>query len=181
MSISTRKGDTGTTDLLFGERVPKDHPRILALGAVDELNAALGLLRIHAGTEEVREVASRTQELLIGLMGELATPVGREGKYLMTHAFHIMPEHVTWLDGWVERLESSGQLEFKGWSLPGAAGSAGGAYADFARTVVRRSEALIVALDSAGQTLPNDEVLRFLNRLSDVLWLLARWEERPQQ
>jgi len=178
VSISTRKGDSGQTDLLFGQRVPKNHPRIIALGAVDELNAALGLLRIHAATKEAQDLASQTQLLLIGLMGELATPSGDEAHYQQTHTPQIKPEHVAWLDGWVERLEREGQFKFKGWVLPGGAGIAGGAYADFARTVCRRAESHIVDLDSTGDGLPNEEVVRFLNRLSDVLWLLARWEER---
>lgn len=178
MSISTRKGDAGQTDLLFGDRVPKNHPRVLALGAVDELNAGLGLLRVHARTSESQDVAARTQLLLIGLMGELATPAGREQKYQSTHLEQLKPEHVAWLDVWVERLEREGQFQFKGWVLPGAAGVPGGAYADFARTICRRAESSIVNLAGTEHDVPNPEIVRFLNRLSDVLWLLARWEER---
>ena len=178
MSISTRKGDSGQTDLLFGQRVPKNHPRIVALGAVDELNAALGLLRTHSGMAESVEVAHRTQELLIGLMGELATPAGGEEHYKQSHPQQIKSDHVIWLDQWVERLEREGQFKFKGWVFPGAKGVAGGAYADFARTICRRAESCVVDLSLSGNGLPNEEVVRFLNRLSDVLWLLARWEER---
>jgi len=179
MSISTRKGDNGETDLLFGKRVPKHHGRIKALGVVDEFNAALGLLRVQIITSETRDIASRAQELLIALMGELATPVGEEGHYAGTHQRQqITTEHVTWLDGWVEKLEREGHFKFRGWVYPGGAGHAGGAYADFARAVCRRAEVSIIELADTDQSLPNEQVVRFLNRLSDVLWLLARWEER---
>ena len=181
MSISTRKGDSGSTDLLFGQRVIKSHPRIAALGHVDELNAALGLLRLHAGTAETGEVAAQTQLWLIGLMGELATPVGSEEKYEETHTQQITTEQVGYLDGWVERLEREGAFKFTGWVLPGAAGVPGGAYADFARTICRRAERSLIELDATGDELPNDEPVRYLNRLSDVLWLLARWEEKAKK
>ena len=178
MSISTRKGDHGSTDMLFGQRVLKHHPRIQALGEVDELNAALGLLRIHAGTPETREVAAQVQLWLIGLMGELATPAGGEEKYGRTHTQQVTPEQVASLDGWVAKIEREGQFKFAGWVLPGGAGVAGGAYADFARTVCRRAERSVMSLVSTADELTNAEPVRFLNRLSDVLWLLARWEEK---
>lgn len=178
MSISTRRGDSGSTDLLFGQRVAKTHPRIAALGDVDELNAALGLVRLHGGTGAAEDISRTCQERLIALMGELATPEGREERYQETHPQQLLPEHVAWLDGWVEKLEREGEFRFQGWVLPGAARIPGGAYADFARTICRRAERGILALADAGSALPNPEVVRFLNRLSDVLWLLARWEEK---
>lgn len=178
MSISTRKGDDGTTDLLFGKRVAKNHPRVEALGEVDELNAALGLLRVHALTAEVGEVVAQVQLWLIGLMGELATPPGGEEKYGRTHTQQVTPDQLSYLDGWVEQLEREGQFKFKGWVLPGGQGSVGGAYADFARTVCRRAERSVYALTGTEEDLPNSVPVKFLNRLSDVLWLLARWEER---
>ena len=181
MSISTRKGDQGTTDLLFGSRVPKNHPRIVALGDVDELNAALGLLRIHAGKTETKEVAAQVQLWLIGLMGEVATPTGNESTYERTHTQQVTAEQVEYLDGWVEKLEREGQFKFKGWVLPGGEGVPGGAYADFARTVCRRAERSVYDLASSGEGLPNEQPVKFLNRLSDVLWLLARWEEKEME
>ncbi len=179
MSISTRKGDTGQTDLLFGQRVAKNHPRICALGAVDELNASLGLVRIYAERTETKEVAKRAQELLIPLMGELATPAGREDRYEKTHQRQqITEEHVAWADGWVEFLEREGNFKFTGWVMPGAAGSKGGAHADQARAICRRAEYSLIDLETTGDTLPNPEPVKLLNRLSDVLFLLARWEEQ---
>jgi len=180
MSIATRRGDQGETDLLFGHRTSKAHPRVHALGAVDELNAALGPLRISALKAETRQVVEKVQPLLISLMGELATPVGMEGRYAATHSA-FSSEHVAWLDEWVAKLEASGALQFKGWALPGEAGIMSGAYADLARTACRRAERSVVDLVGSDQEVANPEVVRFLNRLADVLWLLARWEERPPQ
>lgn len=178
MSITTRKGDDGTTDLLFGVRIAKSHPRIHALGAVDELNAALGLLRLSAQKPETRELIHQVQRWLISLMGELATPPGLESRYAATHQDLISAEHTSRLDNVAAGLEASGALQFKGWALPGEAGVTSGAHADLARVACRRAERHVIDLDPTTEAVPNREVLRFLNRLSDVLWLLARWEER---
>ena len=177
MSIATRRGDEGETDLLFGCRLAKSHPRVHALGAVDELNAALGPLRISALRPETREVVKTVQPWLITLMGELATPPGEEAKYAATHAA-FGPDKVAWLDEWVARLEAGGALKFKGWALPGEACVMSGAHADLARVACRRAERQVVDLTGSDQEVPNKAVLRFLNRLADVLWLLARWEEQ---
>ncbi|HYF36097.1 MAG TPA: cob(I)yrinic acid a,c-diamide adenosyltransferase [Prosthecobacter sp.] len=178
MSISTRRGDQGQTDLLFGCRLPKSHPRVHALGAVDELNAALGPLRVAATRVETREIVAQIQPWLITLMGELATAPGDEAKYAAKHP-PFETAKVTWLDEWVARLEAAGALEIKGWALPGEAGVMTGAYADLARTACRRAERFIVDLTGTEQQVPNQEVIRFLNRLADLLWLVARWEEKP--
>jgi cob(I)alamin adenosyltransferase len=178
MSIATRRGDLGETDLLFGHRISKKHPRIHALGEVDELNAALGLLRVHALQTETRELCAATQRRLIDLMGELATPPGLEQRYVQTHSRIIQPEDVAQLDERVAWLEANGALKFEGWALPGAAGSVSGAHADLARAICRRAERSVTDLAGTEQAVPNAEIGRFLNRLSDVLWLLARWEEK---
>ncbi|MDB6140106.1 MAG: pduo nterm: atp:cob(i)alamin adenosyltransferase, partial [Verrucomicrobiaceae bacterium] len=142
-------------------------------------NAALGLMRIHSATAETKEVAAQVQLWLIGLMGELATPMGSEVTYERTHTQQVNPDQLAYLDRWVEKLEREGQFKFKGWVLPGGQGIAGGAYADFARTVCRRAERSVYDLARNGEALPNAQPVKFLNRLSDVLWLLARWEEKP--
>ncbi len=178
MSIATRKGDQGQTDLLFGCRLAKSHPRVHALGAVDELNAALGPLRIAAMRVETQEVVPQVQRWLISLMGELATPTGDEQRYTETHPDRISTANVSWLDEWVTKLEAGGALKFKGWALPGEAGVMSGAYADLARVACRRAERNVIDLQGTKDGLPNEEIIRFLNRLSDVLWLLARWEEQ---
>lgn len=178
MSIATRKGDQGQTDLLFGCRLAKSHPRVHSLGALDELNAALGPLRIAALRKETREIVPQVQRWLITLMGELATPPGEEARYVAAHPEHISNTHVMWLDEWVARLEAGGALKFKGWALPGEAGVMSGAYADLARVACRRAERNVIDLQGTADEVPNPELIRFLNRLSDVLWLLARWEEQ---
>ncbi len=178
MSIATRRGDQGETDLLFGCRLPKSHPRIHALGDLDELNAALGLLRVHARTAAALSVCVEAQRWLIDLMGEVATPPGQEARYAATHPRTVGAAEVAWLDDWVRRLEVGGALKFEGWALPGAAGSVAGAHADLARAVCRRAERSVSDLAGSALAVPNADIPRFLNRLADVLWLLARWEER---
>jgi cob(I)alamin adenosyltransferase len=179
MSITTRRGDQGSTDMLFGHCVLKNHPRIHALGAVDELNAALGLVRVTAKTAVAKENAPQFQMELIALMGELATPTGEEARYRETHPQHIGEENVKRLDGLVESMEREGALKFKGWALPGEAGELGAAHCDVARTVCRRAERSVMDLHGAADEVPNKEIVRYLNRLSDVLWLMARMEEKP--
>jgi cob(I)alamin adenosyltransferase len=181
MSITTRRGDRGETDLLFGKRTSKNHPRIHALGAVDELNAGLGLLRVHARQPLTAELCAQVQQWLIGLMGELATPPGDEARYQQSIKQVVTPEQVAWLDEKVAFLEANGALKFEGWALPGAAGSLSAAHADMARTLCRRAERHLVDLEQTGDAVPNPEALRLLNRLSDTLWLVARWEEKHHQ
>jgi len=178
MSITTKRGDSGDTDLLFGCRVKKSYPRIEAIGCVDELNAALGLVRVTAQTEIARVEVPLMQETLIALMGELATPVGEEARYAKTHPQRVDEATVKHLDELVQQLEKAGAMEFKGWALPGAGGSLSGAHCDVARTVCRRAERAVVCLHDTPESVPNVEIVRYLNRLSDVLWLMARVEEK---
>jgi len=178
MSITTRRGDTGETDLLFGCRVQKDYPRIHAIGCVDELNAALGVVRLTATGEAALHEVPLMQKTLIALMGELATPPGQEARYAETHPQRIDAATVQHLDELVRELEKAGALQFKGWALPGEAGSLSGAHCDVARTVCRRAERAVVSLNGSPEAVPNEEIVRYLNRLSDVLWLMARMEEK---
>ncbi len=178
MSITTRRGDSGETDMLFGCRVKKDYPRVEAIGHVDELNAALGLLRVTAKQDVTKREVPIMQETLIALMGELATPVGEEARYAASHSQRVTADTVEHLDELVADLEAAGALQFKGWALPGAEGSLSGAHADFARTVCRRAERGVVVLEETPEAVPNFEIVRYLNRLSDVLWLMARMEEK---
>jgi cob(I)alamin adenosyltransferase len=178
-SITTRRGDSGETDLLFGSRVSKTHPRIQALGDVDELNAVLGWIRVYGQTPDALRIAEKVQLQLIDLMGELATPTGREQRYDETHSSHQLGEkEIQWLDDEVQRIEDEGDFKFTGWVLPGGRGKPAGAACDQARAVCRRAERSVLAMDETPEALPNREVVKYLNRLSDLLWLLARWEER---
>lgn len=173
MSIVTKTGDNGTTGLMYNRRVPKNHPRIEACGAVDELNAALGLARATAQHDFSRDNLLPIQKNLVLLMGELATASEDWARYLADGFSLITPEATAQLDKLVREIEP--QLPpFKDWVMPG--GNLHGAAFDLARTTCRRAERLVCALQEAGE-LQNAEVIIYLNRLADLLWLLARWAE----
>jgi len=173
MSIATRTGDDGTTALMYGRRVSKAHPRVAAYGTADELNAALGSARATADDAWVREVLFATQKELVGLMGELAVDDADRERYLKSKLARLEEPHLARLDEAVAAVEA-GKITFEGWATPGATLHA--AALDVARTVCRRTERAIVALSESGAAL-NPVVLRYLNRLSDLLWLLARLDE----
>lgn len=177
MSIATRTGDDGTTGLMYQRRVPKNHPRIEAIGTVDELNAALGWARACSGTGGVAEQILWIQKELVVLMGELATDPEDFDRYLKDGFLQISPGHVEKLDGWVSEIEAR-NITYRGWATPGGTKSAGAF--DLARTTCRRAERRVIDLrDSMPQL--NGEIVRFLNRLADLLWLFARVEEQPAQ
>ena len=173
MSIATRTGDNGTTALMYGRRVPKNHIRVEAYGSVDELNAALGLARSAGEHDFVRANLLAIQKDLVILMGELA--VAREDleRYVNGGFSLVTPELTAKLDALVREIESQ-QVSFQGWATPGA--TAGSAALDVARTVCRRAERRVCDLQTAGEPV-NEEIVIYLNRLSDLLWLLARWVE----
>jgi len=172
MSIITGRGDEGDTDLLFGRRIAKTSLRIGVLGTVDELNAALGLARAAGATAEVEQVIDRVQDLLIGLMGHFACQPGDEERYA-TAGFASLGEHdLAWIEATARDFEGRG-ITFKGWARPGAEHSMARAGLDFARTIARRSERAVLELHESGEEVPR--VLRlFFNRLSDLMWILAR-------
>lgn len=173
MSIVTRTGDAGTTGLMYNRRVSKCHPRVEAYGSVDELNAALGLARSQAVAPFLQAHLLRIQQDLVLLMGELATGVEDLERYVRDGFQLVTPEFTARLDAMVAELEAQ-NISFKGWATPGATVLA--ATCDQARTTCRRAERRVVALHEAGQ-LQNPEIIVFLNRLSDLLWLFARWAE----
>ena len=168
-SITTRVGDRGTTFLFSGEEVPKDCPRTEAYGDLDELVSVLGIARSLTASEEVREVLLRLQRDLFVAGSELATS----------------PEHVPLLksridaaklanfeaerDAWERRIEMP-----KGFILPG--GTPGAGHLDLARAIARRLERKIVRLQREKQ-IDNVSLQVWINRISDFLWLLARFEE----
>ena len=173
MSIATRTGDHGTTGLMYGRRVPKTHPRIEANGAIDELNAALGVARATATEEWLRGQLFLTQKQLVDVMGELATAPDDLPRYARDGFILVTPAMTARLDELVEHLEAQ-KISFKGWATPGATPLA--AALDLARTACRRAERRTCAIREAGEPV-NAEIVIYLNRLSDVLWLLARWVE----
>lgn len=174
MSIVTKTGDRGTTALMYNRRVSKCHPRIEACGAVDELNAALGFVRATAEQEFVRGTVSAVQRHLVALMGELATAVEDLPRYVKDGFPQLTPAKTAELEAAVKEIEAQ-EITFHGWAMPGA--SLNPAALDLARTVCRRAERRVCALEEAGQ-LQNPEIMVYLNRLSDLLWLLARWVEQ---
>jgi cob(I)alamin adenosyltransferase len=157
--IATRTGDAGETGLGDGSRVPKDHPRVAALGEVDELNSVLGMILAEEIPVEIRNMLVAVQHDLLDLGGELSIP---------GHAL-LKTERVELLDSEIEKLNKT-LAPLKEFILPG--GSRAAAAAHLARTVCRRAERSVVAL---GRKERVSEIARqYLNRLSDLLFIAAR-------
>jgi cob(I)alamin adenosyltransferase len=171
MSIATKTGDKGETSLMYGRRVSKTHHRVDAYGCVDELNSALGLARAAMSDESLRAEILAAQRELIAVMGELATApedlerYRKDGFEITTGA---MVDRVTAV---INQIEESEKMKFKDWVIPG--GSLPAAALDLARTTCRRAERRVAALVADDKNF-NIEILRYLNRLSDLCWLLAR-------
>ena len=147
MSIATRRGDRGETDLLFGRRVAKTDFRVEACGALDELNAALGLARAAPGAKpEIIGAIAVFQADLVILMGEVATDSEDLKRYDESGFRHVDGEMVGLLDKRVEEIENELGVRFEKWAMPGEAGDPCGAGLDFARTVGRRAERRVLAL-----------------------------------
>jgi cob(I)alamin adenosyltransferase len=173
MSIVTKTGDSGTTGLMYGRRVPKNHPRVEACGTIDELNSTIGLARATAEHGFVRENLFWIQKSLVGVMGEVGVLTEDLPRYVKDGYTTVTPELTAKLEKLVKEIESQ-KVSFKGWATPGETQNS--AALDMARTVCRRAERRVFDLQSAGE-LKNGEILVFLNRLSDLLWLFARRAE----
>lgn len=173
MSIVTKTGDQGTTGLMYNRRVSKCHPRVEAYGCVDELNAAIGLARATGEDDFVRDNLPFIQKDLVILMGELATAVEDLPRYVKDGFSLVLPEMTAKLDKLVKEIEAQ-KVAYKGWATPGA--TVHSAALDVARTVCRRAERRVCALQEINQ-LHNAEIIIYLNRLADLLWLFARWVE----
>ncbi len=166
MSIATKQGDGGMTRLIYGERVSKADLQVEAYGTIDELNAFLGMARSLCDDEWINRVLERLQRETFVVGAELATP-GEQLHKLKTRVDSAM---IATLDSEVQEIEALPNV-LGDWALPGA--TQAGAAIDVARVVCRRAERCVVRLSDNG-ALSNSEVLRYLNRLSDVLWLLGR-------
>ncbi|MEL7833927.1 cob(I)yrinic acid a,c-diamide adenosyltransferase [Fodinibius sp. Rm-B-1B1-1] len=168
MKIYTKKGDSGETSLFGGTRVPKSNERIEAYGTVDELNSFVGLAASYdlsdAGTNYLRKV----QELLFILGADLATPPSSK-----TRIDRIAAEDVSFLEDAIDHLEEN-LAPLKNFILPG--GSQAGATLHAARTICRRAERAAVACAEADDI--SQECIKFLNRLSDFLFVIARYENK---
>jgi cob(I)alamin adenosyltransferase len=167
LKIYTRSGDNGETGLSDGTRVPKSDPRIEACGDVDELNAWLGFAGSQPGLDEdVRKLLEHLQRDLLALGARLADPAGRAAKRLPKTA--LTDADVTRLEAWVDRFDDE-LAQLRRFVLPG--GSVAGAALHVARAVCRRAERRIVAL---GPAHGDGDSLAYVNRLSDLLFVLAR-------
>ncbi len=178
MSITTKRGDEGKTDLLFGGRVGKSHPRLHAVGEVDELNAALGLVRVHARDITVKEIVARAQQDLVALMGLLSAGPEHAERYANQGFKGLGADAVERVTAESAALEATFPDGFHGWSMPGDRGGAGAAWLELARCICRRAERAVSALPPEDQP-GNPNLIPWLNRLSDLLWLAARVEEAP--
>jgi cob(I)alamin adenosyltransferase len=171
MSIVTKTGDQGETSLMYGRRVPKDDPRVKAYGAVDELTAALGLARATGVDKRVTEQILAVQKDLINVMGELSTLPEDRQRYVKD-GFHVVDANmVDRVHAAIVDLEKDETLYPKDWVIPG--GRPASAALDLARTICRRAERQVAALKDL-----NPQILRYLNRLSDLCWILARYVEK---
>lgn len=168
--IYTKTGDDGVTGLGTGERVPKTHPRIEAYGAVDELNAALGVVLASRPTVELLEPLRRIQNELFHAGADLCVP---EADKARRPGPRIEARHVEGLEQLMDRLGSS-LPALENFVLPG--GSPAAAQLHVCRTVCRRAERAVLRLRESEPV--NPEVIRYLNRLSDALFVLARFENR---
>lgn len=167
MKIYTKTGDDGTTALFSGGRVRKDAIRVEAYGTVDELNSYLGVVRASNPTHASVKAIQRVQDHLFRLGADLATPMDAKSDWLV----RIDDDAVQWLETSVDKM--SEQLpELQHFILPG--GAPAGAHLHVARTICRRAERLVVALSA--ETSINDAAQVYLNRLSDWLFTLARYE-----
>ena len=169
MSIVTRRGDDGTTGLMFGRRVPKTHPRVRACGALDELTAVLGLARAAAEDKGLIRQLTAIQRDLLKAGVQIATADEDREKFRQAKLKKITLREVRRLERWITKLEEN-QPSPKGFILPGA--NSVEAALHLARAVCRRVELEVLAIRGSGG-LVDPPLLQYLNRLSDLLWLLA--------
>ncbi len=169
MNISTKKGDDGTTSLMFGRRVSKTCAHPEAYGAVDEFFAAVGLVRSFAISREENAFLMELQKALVKLMTELAT--AKEDFHLLADKkIEILSDtDLDFLENKIKEIEASG-VKFTGWTVSDE--NSYQASAGLARAICRRAEREVVRLKEAGM-LARDFSLKYLNRMSDLLWLLS--------
>jgi len=169
--IYTRTGDDGTTSLGTGERRKKYDLRIDAYGTVDETNAVIGIARLHmAGEPDVEAMLARIQNDLFDVEADLCMP--DKGKGPGGARLNVTEAQVAWLEAQIDRLNAD-LAPLKSFILPG--GEAAAAYLHLARTICRRSERIMVELrDKPGESV-SDDVLKYVNRLSDFLFVASRY------
>jgi len=168
--IYTRTGDDGSTGLVDGSRLSKNALRVRAYGDVDETNSVIGLVRLHLENRRLDDMLARIQNDLFDLGADLATPLPKEGEADNEYALRMVEDQSTRLETELDALNAD--LEpLTSFVLPG--GSPPAAYLHQARTVCRRAERICVAF--ATEESVNPAALTYLNRLSDFLFVAARW------
>ena len=173
MRIYTKKGDAGQTRLLFGGQVSKTDIRTDAYGSTDEAVSAMGLARALSQDTLVKEILLRVQREMFTVGAELATTAGKHDQ-LKSSFSAVTTEMVEQAERDIDDLDSQIDLP-NSFIIPGASAASGAL--DVARTTLRRAERRVVALNEE-QPFENPEVLRYLNRVSDLLFMLARYEDR---
>ena len=170
MKIYTKTGDAGETSLFGGVRTHKNDPRIEAYGTVDELNSILGIVLSFKTTDRGNSILNEIQQNLFVVGADLATPEGKKERIE-----RVGEKEVEWLEARIDELQA-GLPELKSFILPG--GSKSGSYLHLARTVCRRAERAIVSCREKEAV--SDHLLIYINRLSDLLFVLARHENHQQ-
>ncbi len=173
MKTFNKKGDKGETSLLFGRRVPKDDLHCEAYGTIDEAVSALGVARNVVTKDRVKEIILRLQKELFTVNAELATKLEDYDKLASTFTPVTYKMSVE-LEKMINELEAKIEMP-KAFIIPGS--TLGSAWIDFSRTIVRRAERRVVTLKGQGG-LKNEAILQYLNRLADLLFTLARYEEK---
>ncbi len=172
MKIYTKTGDHGDTGLLGGKRISKDSLRIEAIGQVDELNATIGLASAHISMPQIQEMLNQIQQDLFTVGADLATPINIQ----KSTAIRLRPSKTQELESWIDKLQSK-LPQLKNFILPG--GSIPAAQIHLSRTICRRAERVIVSLNSKEKL--NLALIPYLNRLSDFLFVLARYLNHHQK
>jgi cob(I)alamin adenosyltransferase len=168
MSISTTTGDNGKTALIGGERVSKADLRVESYGTIDELGAALGFARSICDDAEINELTKSIQKDLFAVAASVANP-----HFQNAPKPYVTPEMIDRLTQEVHRIEKIENI-LSDWSLSGDVTAA--AAFDVARTICRRAERCVVRLGEAGEAVDSQAIV-YLNRLSDLIWLVGRWLE----
>ena len=167
MKLYTKTGDQGKTGLFGGQRVPKNDLRIETYGTIDELNSILGIVRFHTKNEDLIELYQTLQNTLFNLGSDLATPFASKFEDKIKR---INESHIELLEQKIDEFQAA-TPEFRNFILPG--GSAAASYLHLARTVCRRAERICVSLMETEEI--GDFAQKYLNRLSDFLFICARY------
>jgi len=169
MKIYTRTGDRGETGLFGGERVSKNSIRIEAYGTIDELNSFVGLTIIEVSDKSVKDLLQKIQNWLFSIGADLATPDNEKTKKL--NIFRTPEQYYLYIEKEIDKYESKLD-KLRNFILPG--GTKGAALLHICRTITRRAERLVVALNSTVKI--GNNIIIYLNRLSDLFFVLARFD-----